>query len=735
MGGRGAGDRQRGDGGAGHEADTDESAHQRRCGADSWPAPYCPAMRAMRWPVAGAGRPPWRAAGRAGLGAGLGGTGDAHAELVDDRPGQGAVLDRSPRWSRLTFNEDVRQVPDGVRVFDAEGDELATTATTRDEDLLVTIEDEVAAGTVVVAWRVVSTDGHPISGSLTFSVGAPTPGTSTFEPVGAPRSVSVALSLSRWPAYVGLLLAVGPRLVPGPSCCPPELDRGAAVLRRTADDWPAWAAAVSAAAWVVGLLLDALYVRGTGFGTLLRGTATFGVPAAAGAGRDGRDRCGARRSRCSPEAWLPRWPRCVALVPGGPGRVTRSRWRTRASTCWSTASTWWPPRPGSAVSSAWSCCCGAPRAARTWRSRPCSASRPSRPRCSRCSSLAGSVLAWQLVGSWRGLVGSGVRPGAPRQGRPRRGGRRASRRTTGAGSCPRRRRRAAHPGPDGQRRGVAARRRRARHRVPRPAEPAGRRRQRAVARVRAPVTGQADLGGLRATVTLDPAARRAATRSPSRSTTAPGAPAELFNPPRLRVLGDDADVGDVALEPISLGCLPGTVLLPDRTAPGASRSPCASTSSPTPSPPWRSRSADAISRSRPSACARSARATSSRPSRTYRLAPGLAGEDSSQASILSSSCLAAERVREEGLQRRGRLLGAEAVPDVVGHLEVLVDVRREHVLLAEAHERRADRAVRLVRARSPGRSPAPTPRPWPRRWDATPARRRRAPGRRWCCRA
>jgi len=48
----------------------------------------------------------------------------------------------TPEEVTLTFNEDVRQVPDGVRVYDADGHELASTARTRDEDLLVTIEDE-----------------------------------------------------------------------------------------------------------------------------------------------------------------------------------------------------------------------------------------------------------------------------------------------------------------------------------------------------------------------------------------------------------------------------------------------------------------------------------------------------------------------------------------------------------------------------------------------------------------
>src|SRR5215217_5836164 len=125
----------------------------------------------------------------------------AHTELVSTDPAEGAEIERLPEVVRLTFSERVRLVADGIHVFDPEGAELAASATTSDEDLLVTIDDEVARGTVVVAWRVVSADGHPLAGSLSFSVGAPSTATLGPESVDAPRSVSVALSLSRWPAY------------------------------------------------------------------------------------------------------------------------------------------------------------------------------------------------------------------------------------------------------------------------------------------------------------------------------------------------------------------------------------------------------------------------------------------------------------------------------------------------------------------------------------------------------
>jgi copper transport protein len=478
----------------------------------------------------------------------------AHAELVGTDPAQGAVLERMPDVVRLTFNEHVRQVADGIHVFAPDGGELASTATTRDEDLLVTIEDEVAAGTVTVAWRVVSEDGHPVAGSLTFSIGAPSTGSPTFGTVGAPRSVSVALSLSRWPAYTGLLLAVG--LVWFLAfLLPPQLDERAGVLgrmRRVAR----LAAAVSAAAWLVGMLLDALYVRGTGFGTLLQGATLESLPrrelvatavivvalAAAVLTR------GVVASVSALVALVP-----VALV-GHSVAMAHPRLNVLVDGFHLVAGATWL---GGLV--------GLLMLLRGTSGRSDVAVLAVRGFATAAASvlvalvLAGSVLAWQLVGSWRGLVESGYgrvlvaklalvtvavaiaaynrRRLVPRSGASRRN----LARTIGAEAAllvsvvlvtgflvqqnP----------PDG----VGGR-------APRAAEP---------------VTGQADLGGLQATVTLDPATVGESSVTVEIDNSA-GAPAELFTPPRLRVLGDDADLGDVALAPVSLGVYAGTVRLP-----------------------------------------------------------------------------------------------------------------------------------------------------------------------------
>jgi copper transport protein len=122
----------------------------------------------------------------------------------------GAVLEAAPERVTFTFDEPVIGVPAGIKVFDATGAEVASSASVSASQLFVDIDEEVSDGTLVVLWRLVSEDGHPIGGSLSFSVGAPSdvvtvPTAGTEVDAAAP----VLLSLVRGVGYLGLLVAAG----------------------------------------------------------------------------------------------------------------------------------------------------------------------------------------------------------------------------------------------------------------------------------------------------------------------------------------------------------------------------------------------------------------------------------------------------------------------------------------------------------------------------------------------
>ncbi|WP_165821174.1 FixH family protein [Nocardioides gansuensis] len=134
----------------------------------------------------------------------------AHATLLSTDPVDGAVLAESPGAATFSFDEPVTVAADAVRVFDAAGEPVESTATTRDRVMTVDLPDELADGSYVVAWRVVSADGHPVAGSLTFAVGEPSP---RVEPPPVAElddpAVTTALSITQAIVYLGLFLTVG----------------------------------------------------------------------------------------------------------------------------------------------------------------------------------------------------------------------------------------------------------------------------------------------------------------------------------------------------------------------------------------------------------------------------------------------------------------------------------------------------------------------------------------------
>nr|WP_246253940.1 CopD family protein [Isoptericola chiayiensis] len=184
----------------------------------------------------------------------------AHATLLSTDPVEGAVLDVAPERVTFTFDESVIGVPAGIKVFDATGTEVASSASVSASQLFVDIDEEVSDGTLVVLWRLVSEDGHPIGGSLTFSVGAPSD-VVTVPSAGAEvdDSAPVVLSLVRGVGYLGLLVAAGTATFA--VLFLPRDRRGDGARSRLRPVVPV-AAAVAAVGWLAAVPLIALYQLG-----------------------------------------------------------------------------------------------------------------------------------------------------------------------------------------------------------------------------------------------------------------------------------------------------------------------------------------------------------------------------------------------------------------------------------------------------------------------------------------
>jgi copper transport protein len=127
----------------------------------------------------------------------------AHATLVSAEPADGSLVMRPPKTLQLRFNEAV--TPAVVGLIDAVGKTRDVNAHAVDRSVVVSLPDDLPDGTQVLSYRVVSQDGHPVAGSLMFSVGVVTGGAA---PAGS-VVVPALIGLFRFGVYLGLFVGVG----------------------------------------------------------------------------------------------------------------------------------------------------------------------------------------------------------------------------------------------------------------------------------------------------------------------------------------------------------------------------------------------------------------------------------------------------------------------------------------------------------------------------------------------
>ncbi|OLT52621.1 copper resistance CopC family protein [Cellulosimicrobium sp. CUA-896] len=99
----------------------------------------------------------------------------AHDRLTGSEPADGAQLDAPPGAITLTFNTEPLEVEPQVVVTDSAGTVVAEGAPTIAGPTATLPLDTATLGgdSYTVAWRVVSSDGHPIEGTFGFAVAEP----------------------------------------------------------------------------------------------------------------------------------------------------------------------------------------------------------------------------------------------------------------------------------------------------------------------------------------------------------------------------------------------------------------------------------------------------------------------------------------------------------------------------------------------------------------------------------
>ncbi|HEY0919267.1 copper resistance CopC family protein, partial [Devosia sp.] len=130
----------------------------------------------------------------------------AHASLVAAVPAQETVLGSAPAAFTLTFSEPVS--PLALTLVSPDGSATAlTTADFADGVVRIAAPDVLGRGTYVLSYRVVSADGHPVAGSIIFSIGAASGGGGAAPVTDWP--LVAAIWTGRLLLYAGLFFGVG----------------------------------------------------------------------------------------------------------------------------------------------------------------------------------------------------------------------------------------------------------------------------------------------------------------------------------------------------------------------------------------------------------------------------------------------------------------------------------------------------------------------------------------------
>lgn len=132
-----------------------------------------------------------------------------HAALVTASPAPGTVLEQAPAVIVLTFSEPVGVT--AVRLF-GPGGGLLTLGPTQAQgaQVRIPVPDSSTQGTYLLSWRVVSTDGHPVGGTLDYAIGADSGSIVATDASASARHL--AIWFVRWLEYLCLFAAAGAAL-------------------------------------------------------------------------------------------------------------------------------------------------------------------------------------------------------------------------------------------------------------------------------------------------------------------------------------------------------------------------------------------------------------------------------------------------------------------------------------------------------------------------------------------
>ena len=141
----------------------------------------------------------------------------AHAVLDNSVPTSGATLEDTPLQIVLDFDESVESSLGYIKLFSSSGKRVqlpAVKADASDASIVRVIPPTLAQDSYVAVYRVISADGHPVEGAITFRVGAGAVSNlasvieTALQDSETSNVVKVAMALMRFISYIAISIVL-----------------------------------------------------------------------------------------------------------------------------------------------------------------------------------------------------------------------------------------------------------------------------------------------------------------------------------------------------------------------------------------------------------------------------------------------------------------------------------------------------------------------------------------------
>ena len=129
----------------------------------------------------------------------------AHAYIIKSTPSENEILDESPGKVSIEFDETIQPNFNSIEVFDSAGKRVDQKHGRIDAKNHAIIESSLKKslpdGTYSIRWRVVSSDGHPVQGTIPFQIGNETENNSGINQESTGYTPGWDLIIIRWLQY------------------------------------------------------------------------------------------------------------------------------------------------------------------------------------------------------------------------------------------------------------------------------------------------------------------------------------------------------------------------------------------------------------------------------------------------------------------------------------------------------------------------------------------------------